>query len=129
MSKASLRPFIFALSMLVLVLVLISAMLMDVRHVRRQMHRGDAVVAQVVAVPATEPEAWVTDFHYRSSQLGMPRSTVAGMMGSPGSLACSAREGRHVVETYEWYSKDGAGHVTAVFTDGILTEKSQTGLE
>lgn len=66
---------------------------------------------------------------FNQIQTGMTYQEVVEIMGEEGTLSTESSYGNQTMQIYYWYAKNGISNATISFTNGIVSAKSQIGLE
>ena len=66
---------------------------------------------------------------FNQIQTGMTYQEVVEIMGEEGTLSTESSYGDQTVQIYYWYAKNGISNATISFTNGVVSAKSQIGLE
>lgn len=76
-----------------------------------------------------EKASYATMEKFNQVQTGMSYDEVVSIMGSDGELSSESEVEGYKTQIYVWYAMNGYSNMLVIIQDGVVSSKSQNGLE
>ena len=76
-----------------------------------------------------EKASYATMEKFNQIQTGMSYDDVVSIMGSEGELSSESEVEGYKTQIYVWYAMNGYSNMLVIIQDGVVSSKSQNGLE
>ena len=76
-----------------------------------------------------EKASYATMEKFNQIQTGMSYDDVVSIMGSDGELSSESEVEGYKTQIYVWYAMNGYSNMLVIIQDGVVSSKSQNGLE